>query len=49
MEDVVEKAAEIATIGDVVLLSPGCASFGMFKNYHERGNQFKEEVNNLIQ
>ena len=47
MEDVVKKASEIATLGDVVLLSPACASFGMFRNYKERGNQFKEKVNSL--
>ena len=49
MEEIVKKASNVATIGDVVLLSPACASFGMFKNYKDRGNQFKEEVNNLVQ
>ena len=44
MEEIVRKAAEISTLGDVVLLSPACASFDMFKNYKERGEQFKEEV-----
>lgn len=47
MKEVVEKAREIAEIGDVVLLSPACASFGMFKNYKDRGNQFKNVVNEL--
>lgn len=47
MEEIVKKAAEIAEVGDVVLLSPACASFGMFKNYKERGNQFKDEVKKL--
>ena len=41
------KARELATTGDVVLLSPGCASFGMFKNEFERGDQFRELVLNL--
>jgi UDP-N-acetylmuramoylalanine--D-glutamate ligase len=44
MEEVVQKAAEIAEPGDVVLLSPACASFGMFKDYKERGEKFKQEV-----
>lgn len=47
MEDVVKKASEVARFGDVVLLSPACASFGMFKNYKERGGQFKTAVNAL--
>ncbi len=47
MEDVVRNAALIAEPGDVVLLSPACASFDMFKNYKERGEQFKKAVNTL--
>lgn len=47
MKQVVDKASEIAEIGDVVLLSPACASFDMFKSYKDRGGQFKEEVNKL--
>lgn len=47
MEDVVQKASMIAEPGDVVLLSPACASFGMFKNYKERGDLFKREVDKL--
>ena len=47
MEEIVKAAADIAESGDVVLLTPACASFDMFKNYKERGNQFKEHVNLL--
>lgn len=47
MEEAVKKAAEIATLGDVVLLTPACASFDRFKNYKDRGDQFKEAVNAL--
>jgi UDP-N-acetylmuramoylalanine--D-glutamate ligase len=47
METVVAAAAKIAQKGDVVLLSPACASFGMFANYKVRGAQFKEEVKKL--
>ena len=46
-EDAVKTAAGIAVAGDVVLLSPCCASFDLFKNYEDRGRQFKEAVRNL--
>lgn len=47
MHEIVEAAAENATLGDIVLLTPACASFDMFKNYKDRGEQFREEVNKL--
>ena len=46
-QDAVKKAHAIAQPGDVVLLSPCCASFDLFKNYEDRGRQFKEAVRNL--
>ena len=46
-EEAVRKAAEFAESGDVVLLSPCCASFDLFKNYEDRGEQFKAAVRNL--
>ena len=45
--DAVNTASRIAAPGDVVLLSPCCASFDLFKNYEDRGRQFKEAVRNL--
>lgn len=49
MKEVIKSIQEIAEYGDVVLLSPACASFGMFVNYKDRGDQFKKEVKNLLQ
>lgn len=46
-EDAVKAAYSFATKGDVVLLSPACASFDLFKNYEDRGNQFRKAVKNL--
>lgn len=47
MPEMVAAARNAAQPGDVVLLSPACASFGLFPNYKERGNQFKTAVNAL--
>lgn len=47
MTEIVQKAQDAAKPGDVVLLSTGCASFGLFENYKERGNQFKTVVGAL--
>ena len=46
-EEAVETCVKYARPGDAVLLSPACASWGMFKNYEERGDKFKELVNQL--
>lgn len=47
LEDVISAAAKEASEGDVVLLSPACASFDMFDNFEHRGRVYKEAVNNL--
>ena len=47
LEEAVSKAKEIASEGDIVTLSPACASFDMFPNFAVRGNKFKEIVNCL--
>jgi UDP-N-acetylmuramoylalanine--D-glutamate ligase len=47
MDDAVRQAFKASASGDVVLLSPGCASFDMFQNYEHRGRVFKEEVRRL--
>jgi UDP-N-acetylmuramoylalanine--D-glutamate ligase len=46
-QDAVRMAHKIAAKGDVVLLSPACASFDLFQNYEERGTQFKQAVLSL--
>jgi UDP-N-acetylmuramoylalanine--D-glutamate ligase len=47
LEDIVKSSSREAKKGDVVLLSPACASFDMFNNYEHRGKVFKEAVNKL--
>ena len=46
-EQAVQAAYHLATKGDTVLLSPACASFDLFKNYEDRGRQFKQAVKEL--
>jgi UDP-N-acetylmuramoylalanine--D-glutamate ligase len=47
MNDAVRMAQRLSEKGDAVLLSPACASFDLFENYEDRGNQFKQAVKNL--
>ena len=47
ISEAVNSAYKISKPGDVVLLSPACASFDLFKNYEDRGNQFKDQVRKL--
>jgi UDP-N-acetylmuramoylalanine--D-glutamate ligase len=47
MHDAVNTAKHLTEKGDIVLLSPACASFDLFENYEDRGDQFKEAVRNL--
>ena len=44
LNSVIDQAASEAREGDVILLSPGCASHDMFENYAERGLKFIEEI-----
>jgi len=48
MAEALHKALAQAQPGDTVLLSPACASFDLFKNYEDRGDQFRKEVKQLI-
>ena len=47
MKEAVDKAYQLAQKGDTVLLSPCCASFDLFNNYEDRGEQFKQCVRDL--
>ncbi|OGN65823.1 MAG: hypothetical protein A2888_02940 [Chlamydiae bacterium RIFCSPLOWO2_01_FULL_28_7] len=47
LKDAILKAFSLAKSSDVILLSPGCSSFDMFKNFEDRGQQFKKLVNSL--
>ena len=47
MRDAVEIASHLAQKGDTVLLSPACASFDWFRNFEDRGDQFKDAVMDL--
>jgi UDP-N-acetylmuramoylalanine--D-glutamate ligase len=46
-EEAVKKAYRLGKKGDIVLLSPACASFDLFENYEDRGHQFKQAVRSL--
>ncbi|MGF7229290.1 MAG: UDP-N-acetylmuramoyl-L-alanine--D-glutamate ligase [Candidatus Saccharibacteria bacterium] len=47
MQEIIDAARAVAHSGDVIVLSPGCSSFGLFSDYKDRGNQFKAVVQSL--
>jgi UDP-N-acetylmuramoylalanine--D-glutamate ligase len=47
LEEAVQRAAQLAQPGDVVLLSPACASQDQFRDFHERGERFRAAVSEL--
>ena len=47
LKEAIDKAYDMAQAGDVVLLSPASASWGMYNNFEERGQEFKDLVQNL--
>jgi UDP-N-acetylmuramoylalanine--D-glutamate ligase len=49
LKDAVQTSARLAVKGDIVLLSPACSSYDMFKNYEQRGREFKKFVREIIQ
>ena len=49
MKEAVLIAKKIADKNDNVLLSPACASFDLFENYEDRGNQFKQAVKRIVE
>lgn len=49
LEDAVRRAYRVTPEGGVIVLSPGCASFDMFKDYEDRGRRFKDEVRKLAE
>ena len=49
MEEAVAISRSLAVPGDVVLLSPGCASYGMYSNFAERGAHFRRLVQEFLQ
>ncbi len=48
MQEAISESGRLANEGDVVLLSPACASFDLFKNYEHRGNMFREAFQELL-
>jgi len=48
LDSIVIQALDLSSSGDIVIFSPACASFDMFKNYKERGEKFKASVLNLL-
>jgi len=48
MQEIVKVTRELSATGDIVLLSPACASFDLFQDYKDRGNQFKKYVENTL-